>query len=142
MPLPATVAWTFGILAAVLAILGVRAWLTLGEGRRFQERLATLPADALHRFLSSPPGSLPGHPADVLYRLNALMEFERRGDPRLIPLYITLLGDPHASVVSVCREALEEVTGEKFRDRENETLPDPAAWTRWWEENRGRYERA
>ena len=137
----ATVAWTFGILTAVLAALGVRAWWTLGEGRRFQERLSTLPTDALHRFLSSPRDSLPAHPADILYRLNALMEFERRGDPRLIPLYIGLLRDPHDSVVSLCREALEELTGEKFRDRENETLADTAAWQAWWEANRARYER-
>jgi HEAT repeat protein len=141
MQLPATVAWTFGILMAGLAALGLRAWWTLGEGRRFQERLSSLPTEELHRFLSAPRGSLPGHPADVLYRLNALMEFERRGDPRLIPLYIRLLEDPHASVVSICREALEELTGEKLRDRENETLPSKAAWATWWEQNRGRYER-
>lgn len=128
-----------GILAVALAALGARSLLTLRTGRRFQEDLARLDNDALHRFLTAPRGSVPGHPADILYRLNALMEFERRRDPRLIPVYIALLEDPHPSIVAICRETLEEATGEKLRDRENDTLPDLPAWRRWWEENRGRY---
>lgn len=128
----AIVLWSLAAFAAILAVLGLRTWGTLREGREFQDRLAGLSADELHLFLASPRGSLPTHPADVLYRLNALMEFERREDPRLLPLYIELLADPHPSIVAICRETLEERTGERFRDPENETLPDVGAWRAWW----------
>lgn len=134
----AIVAWSLAGASLVLALLGLRAWFTLREGRGFQDRLRTVPTEELHRFLSAPRGAVPGHPADILYRLNALMEFERRGDPRLLPLYVALLEDPHPALASVSREALEEATGQKFRDGENETEADPAAWRRWWEETRPR----
>ena len=133
----AILVWT--AFTVLLAALGLRAWITLKQGRRFQEDLSKEPTEALLRFLSAPRASDAARPADILYRLNALMEFERRGDPRLLPLYIELLSDPHPSVVSVCRETLKEMTGEDFRDPANETLPDPAAWKAWWEANRGRY---
>ena len=125
--------------AALLCLLGIRAWGTLRAGREFQDRLSALSADDLHRFLCSPRGAEPAQPADILYRLNALMEFERRGDPRWLPLCISLLEDPHPSVVGVCQEALRERTGENFRDAENDTLPDPKAWREWWEANRSGY---
>ncbi|GEM_PF-6447342 len=121
------------VLSVVLAAFAVRSWMTLKEGRAYQDMLARESPDALHRFLSSPRGSDLTRPADILYRLNALMEFERRKDPRWIPLYIGLLGDPHPSVVKVCHEALREATGQDFRDGENDTLPDPAEWKAWWE---------
>lgn len=114
--------------AGVLLVLAVRAWRTLEEGRGFQAELARLTNDQLHALLSGPRTG----GSDILYRLNALMELERRDDPRLVPLYIELLQDPHPSVVSVCLEALRERTGENFRLKENETLPDPEAWARWW----------
>lgn len=133
----AIVVWILAALCAGLAALGIRAWLTLKESRGFQDRLATLSSDDLHRFLASPRGSDPSHPADILYRLNALMEFQRRGDSRVLPLFIGLLADEHPSVVKVCHEALREMTDVDFRDRENDTQPDPAAWKAWWEARYG-----
>ena len=133
----AFVAWTLVALSLMLAVLGLRAWRTLKEGEDFQTRLAGLPDDALHAFLDAPRGSQPEQPADILYRLNALMEFERRNDPRLIPLYIRLLEDPHPSIVAICRETLRERTGEDFPHPENDTLQDPAAWRAWWAQKAG-----
>ena len=125
--------WVLIALCVFLAAAAVRSWKTLQEGKAYQQALLTEEADALHRFLSSPRGTDPSRPADILYRLNALMEFERRRDPRWIPLFIGLLADPHPSVVKICHEALREETGVDFRDAENDTLPDPAAWRAWWE---------
>ena len=130
---PVAVAWSMALAALGLCVLGWRAWRTLGEGRGFQADLSTLTTDQLHAYLSAPRGSDPARPADILYRLNALMEFERRGDPRLVPLFVQLLADPHLSIVKICHEALRERTGVDFRDAENDTLPDPAAWKAWWE---------
>lgn len=128
-----SVAWSLVVLCLVMAGLGLKAWKTIREGRSYQDRLARLPNDEIHRFLSAPRGDDPSHPADILYRLNALLEIERRQDPRLVPLFIRLLSDPHPSVVKVCHEALREATGEDFRDARNDTEPDPAAWRAWWE---------
>ena len=128
------VVWMLLGLSVVLLALAIRAWRTLKEGQEYQEDLSRLSADELHAFLSNPPGSDASKPKDILYRLNALMAFEKRGDPRLIPLYIALLKDPHPSVVSVCLETLRERTGQNFRLSENDTLPDPEAWERWWRE--------
>ena len=125
-------AWILIALCGVLAAAAIRSWMTLKEGRAYQQDLLAEGSDDLHRFLSSPRGSDPSRPADILYRLNALMEFERRKDPRWIPLFIGLLSDPHPSVVKICHEALREATGEDFRDEENDTLPDPAGWKAWW----------
>ena len=125
-------AWILVALSAALVLAGLRSWRTLREGRAYQEDLARESSEDLHRFLASPRGSDPSRPADILYRLNALVEFERRSDPRWIPLFIGLLDDPHPSVVKVCHEALRERTGEDFRDVQNDTLPDPAAWKAWW----------
>ena len=137
MNLPTLVAWSLAAFSAVLVALGVRAFRTLREGRGFQEGLSRLSDEELHRFLASPRGSEPGRPADILYRLNALMEFGRRGDPRKVPLFIALLADEHPSVVAVCHEALREMTGVDFRDPGNDTRPDPAAWRAWWESREG-----
>ncbi len=125
--------WILIVLCVLLAAAGIRSWLTLREGKAYQDALAREDSDGLHAFLASPRASHPARPADILYRLNALMEFERRKDPRWIPLFIGLLDDPHPSVVKVCHEALREATGEDFRDAENDTRPDPAAWRTWWE---------
>ena len=123
--------WILVLLCAALAAAAVRSWMTLREGKAYQQALRAEDSDTLHRFLSSPRGSDPSRPADILYRLNALMEFERRQDPRWISLYIGLLADPHPSVVKICHEALREATGKDFRDGENDTLPDPAGWRAW-----------
>ena len=126
------VVWMLLGLSIVLLVLAIRAWRTLKEGKEYQADLSRLTADELHAFLSAPPGSVASKPKDILYRLNALMAFEKRGDPRLVPLYIALLKDPHPSVVSICLETLRERTGRNFRLEENDTLPDPEAWADWW----------
>lgn len=127
-------AWILVLLCAALAVAATRSWMTLKEGKAYQQTLLGEDSDGLHRFLSSPRGTDPSRPDDILYRLNALMEFERRRDPRWIPLYIGLLADPHPSVVKVCHEALREATGEDFRDAQNDTVPDQAGWKAWWAE--------
>ena len=130
MTLTSILTWILLGVALILLALAARAWLTLKEGQAFQEDLARLTNDQLHDLLSRSEGT--GLPQDILFRLNALMEFERRGDPRLVPLYVALLKDPHPSVASVCLEALRERTGQDFRSAENDTLPDTEAWERWW----------
>ena len=126
------VVWILLAGSVFLLVLAIRAWRTLKEGQEYQEDLSRLSADELHAFLSKPPGSDASKPKDILYRLNALMEFERRGDPRLVPLYVALLKDPHPAVVSVCFETLKERTGRSFRSEANETEPDAQAWADWW----------